>query len=89
MIDAEDAEEWDGRGDLMVREWRRLHLHIEQPLGMLSGALVFAEIGDEPICDRGKMLQPSMLWGVGRCLRRLSLSSFLFILSGCSTISAP
>jgi len=30
MIDAEDAEEWDGRGDLMVREWRRLHLHIEQ-----------------------------------------------------------
>ena len=50
---------------------------------------VFAEIGDEAICDRGKMLQPSMLWGVGRCLRRLSLSSFLFILSGCSTISAP
>lgn len=33
MIDAEDAEEWDGRGDLMVREWRRLHLHIEQSLG--------------------------------------------------------
>lgn len=30
MIDAEDAENWDGRGDLMVREWRRLHLHIEQ-----------------------------------------------------------
>ena len=89
MIDAEDAEEWDGRGDLMVREWRRLHLHIEQPLGMLSRALVFAEIGDEPICDRGKMLQPSMLWDVGLCLRRLSLSSFLFILSGCSTISAP
>mmetsp|Transcript_46131 Transcript_46131/g.107935 ORF Transcript_46131/g.107935 Transcript_46131/m.107935 type:complete len:899 (-) Transcript_46131:266-2962(-) len=30
MIDAEDAEQWDGRGDLMVREWRRQHLHIEQ-----------------------------------------------------------
>lgn len=30
MLDAKDAEEWDGRGDLMVREWRRQHLHIEQ-----------------------------------------------------------
>ncbi|CAJ1433949.1 unnamed protein product [Effrenium voratum] len=30
MLDAEDAEEWDGRGDLMVRDWRRRHLHIEQ-----------------------------------------------------------
>lgn len=30
MLDAADAEEWDGRGDLMVREWRRQHLHIEQ-----------------------------------------------------------
>jgi len=30
MLDANDAEEWDGRGDLMVREWRRAHLHIEQ-----------------------------------------------------------
>lgn len=30
MLDARDAEEWDGRGDLMVREWRRAHLHIEQ-----------------------------------------------------------
>ena len=49
MIDAEDAEEWDGRGDLMVREWRRLHLHIEQPLGMLKCIGVFAEIGDEPL----------------------------------------
>eukprot|EP00929_Paragymnodinium_shiwhaense_P083927 TRINITY_DN44854_c0_g1_i2.p1 TRINITY_DN44854_c0_g1~~TRINITY_DN44854_c0_g1_i2.p1 ORF type:complete len:957 (+),score=282.21 TRINITY_DN44854_c0_g1_i2:71-2941(+) len=30
MIDAKDADDWDGRGDLMVREWRRLHLQIEQ-----------------------------------------------------------
>eukprot|EP00746_Dinoflagellata_sp_MGD_P014643 gnl/MRDRNA2_/MRDRNA2_132200_c0_seq1.p1 gnl/MRDRNA2_/MRDRNA2_132200_c0~~gnl/MRDRNA2_/MRDRNA2_132200_c0_seq1.p1 ORF type:complete len:946 (+),score=236.76 gnl/MRDRNA2_/MRDRNA2_132200_c0_seq1:63-2840(+) len=30
MLDAKDAEEWDGRGDLMVREWRRQHLNIEQ-----------------------------------------------------------
>mmetsp|Transcript_74963 Transcript_74963/g.219596 ORF Transcript_74963/g.219596 Transcript_74963/m.219596 type:complete len:928 (-) Transcript_74963:71-2854(-) len=30
MLDAQDAEEWDGRGDLMVREWRQRHLHIEQ-----------------------------------------------------------
>lgn len=30
MLEAQDAEEWDGRGDLMVREWRRLHLQIEQ-----------------------------------------------------------
>jgi len=30
MLDATDADEWDGRGDLMVREWRRQHLHIEQ-----------------------------------------------------------
>jgi len=30
MLEAQEAEEWDGRGDLMVREWRRLHLQIEQ-----------------------------------------------------------
>lgn len=30
MLDAKDAEDWDGRGDLMVRHWRREHLHIEQ-----------------------------------------------------------
>lgn len=30
MLDDKDAEEWDGRGDLMVREWRRQRLHIEQ-----------------------------------------------------------
>jgi len=30
MLNAEDAETWDGRGDLMARHWRREHLHIEQ-----------------------------------------------------------
>lgn len=30
MLDREDAEIWDGRGDLMVRPWRREHLQIEQ-----------------------------------------------------------
>ncbi|CAE8703732.1 unnamed protein product, partial [Polarella glacialis] len=30
ILDANDAEDWDGRGDLMVRHWRREHLQIEQ-----------------------------------------------------------
>merc|ERR1719160_539751 len=30
MLDAKDAQEWDGRGDLMVMPWRRQHLNIEQ-----------------------------------------------------------
>lgn len=30
MLDAEDADNWDERGDLMARHWRREHLQIEQ-----------------------------------------------------------